>query len=130
MRVTPTSPADSQFKGASGLRRLRNAAGCSAAGLRAAWRHEQAFRQEIYLAIPLVLFACMVGVGAAGRALMIASVLLVLVVELLNSAIETLVDRISLEQHALSGRAKDLGSAAVLLGIVNAVAVWIIVLAG
>ena len=128
MSASPTPPSDAPFKSRSGLRRILNATSYSADGLQAAWRSEHAFRQEIWLAGPLVLFACLVDVNAVGRALMIASVLLVLVIELLNSAIEAIVDRVSPELHTLSKRAKDMGSAAVFLGIVNVIAVWVIVL--
>lgn len=119
----------SPFKSTSGLKRILNAAGYSCAGLVAAYRHEHAFRQELWIALPLLVIAGIVEVGAAMRALMMVSILAVLIVELLNSAIEAVVDRISLDHHPLAGRAKDLGSAAVLLAIVNAVVVWSIGLA-
>ncbi|MFN0306129.1 MAG: diacylglycerol kinase [Burkholderiales bacterium] len=118
--------AASPFKSTSGLKRIMSAAGYSCAGLLAAYRHEHAFRQELWIAMPLVVIAGIVDVGAAMRALMIASVLAVLIVELLNSAVEAVVDRISLDHHPLAGRAKDLGSAAVFLAIANAVVVWLI----
>jgi len=114
----------------TGLRRLASALRHSLAGLAAAFRHEEAFRQEVIVAAVLVPIALLLDVPGVGKALMIASVLLVLIVELLNSAIESAVDRISLERHALSKRAKDIGSAAVCLSLVNVVVVWALVLAG
>jgi diacylglycerol kinase (ATP) len=120
----------SPFKGKTGLRRLRNAFFYTLDGLRAAVRHEDAFRQELWLATLLIPTALWLPVGGAGKALMIASVLLVLIVELINSAIEAAVDRISLETHDLARRAKDMGSAAVFLALANAVATWLLVLLG
>lgn len=98
------------------------------AGLRAAWQHEDAFRQEVWIASIAIVVALLSPTGSIGKALMIASVLLVPIVELLNSAIEAAVDRTSLERHPLAKRAKDVASAAVLLSIVNAVVVWSLVL--
>ncbi|MCE2946564.1 MAG: diacylglycerol kinase [bacterium] len=121
---------ESPHKGRSGLRRIVNAFGYSKAGLAAAYRNEAAFRQEVLLAalmIPLALFLPASGIG---RALMIGSVMLVLVVELLNSAVEAVVDRVSLEDHALAKRAKDIGSAAVMLALVNVPITWALVLFG
>jgi len=114
----------------AGLRRLVNASRHSAAGFAAALRHEDAFRQELIAAAVLIPIAFLLDVGGVGKAMMIASVLLVLIVELLNSAIEAVVDRISLERHHLSRRAKDIGSAAVCLSLVNVAAVWVLVLVG
>ncbi|HEX5338647.1 MAG TPA: diacylglycerol kinase [Gallionella sp.] len=114
----------SPHKGKTGLRRVWNACGYSLAGLRAAYQHEAAFRQETLLAVILIPLAVWLPVGAFGKALMIGSVLLVIIVELLNSAIEAIVDRISTEHHELSGRAKDIGSAAVLVSLVNMVVIW------
>ena len=119
---------ESPFKGKTGLRRVWNAFHYSLAGLRAALRYEDAFRQEALLAALLIPLACWLPVGGAGRALLIGSVLLVLIVELLNSAVEAAVDRISLETHRLAKRAKDIGSAAVLLALLDVVAVWACVL--
>lgn len=119
----------SAFKGKTGLRRVMNAFGYSVQGFASAFRHEDAFRQEVLLAAVLIPVALVLDTGGIGKALMIASVLLVLIVELLNSAIEAAVDRISLDRHSLSKRAKDLGSAAVLLSLVNVAAVWALVLA-
>jgi len=119
---------ESPYKGKTGLRRLLNAFGYSLAGFRAAYKHEDAFRQEVLLACVLIPLALFLPVSGIGKALMIASVLLVIIVELLNSAIEATVDRISLENHALAKRAKDIGSAAVLLSLVNVLVVWVLVL--
>ena len=119
---------ESPFKGERGVRRLLNAVRYSLQGLAAAFRHEEAFRLELLFAVILIPAAFFVPVSGAARALMIASVLLVLVIELINSALEAAVDRISLENHLLAKRAKDLGSAAVFLGLANAAAVWLLVL--
>jgi diacylglycerol kinase (ATP) len=119
---------ESPFKGKTGVSRIWNALGYSLAGLRAAYTHEDAFRQEVWLSlilIPLVFFLPASGVG---KAVMIGSVLLVLIVELLNSAIEAAVDRVSLENHRLAARAKDIGSAAVMVALLNVVALWALVL--
>ncbi|HEY9099829.1 MAG TPA: diacylglycerol kinase [Thiobacillus sp.] len=116
------------FKGKTGLRRLGNAAGYSWAGVRAAFKYEDAFRQEVFLAILLIPLALYLGQTGIERGLMIGAVLLVLVVELLNSAIEAAVDRISLEHHLLIKRAKDMGSAAVTVSIINVVVVWALIL--
>jgi diacylglycerol kinase (ATP) len=129
MEHRPAEPAaESPFKGKTGLRRLLNATGYSIHGFASAFRHEDAFRQEVLLAAILIPIALFLEVGGAGKALMIASVLLVLIVELLNSAVEAAVDRISFDQHKLSKRAKDIGSAAVALSLVNVAVVWLLVL--
>ena len=112
----------------TGVRRLVAATGYSLAGFRACFRHEEAFRQEVLLACVLVPLGLWLGENGAARALLVASVLLVPLVELLNSAIEATVDRFGPERHELSGRAKDIGSAAVFLAIVIAAAVWVAVL--
>ncbi len=121
---------ESPFKGKTGLKRVWNALFYSLDGLKAAYRHEDAFRQEVLLAVLLVPLAFILPASGLGRALMVMSVLLVLVVELVNSAIEATVDRISLENHALAKRAKDIGSAAVLVALLNVAAVWSLVLLG
>jgi diacylglycerol kinase (ATP) len=124
------SPADeSPFKGKTGVERVLNACVYSLHGLQSAYRHEEAFRQEVWLAFVLIPVALLVPVGGTAKALMIGSVLLVLIVELLNSAVEATVDRISLDQHRLAKRAKDIGSAAVLLSLINVAVVWALVLA-
>lgn len=120
----PVSP----YKGKTGLRRLFNAVGYTWDGLRAAFKHEDAFRQEVFLALLLIPLALYLGKTGVERALMVAAVLGVLIVELLNSALEAAVDRISLEHHLLIKRAKDMGSAAVMIALVNVVAVWALVL--
>jgi diacylglycerol kinase (ATP) len=123
-RITMESP----YKGKTGLKRVWSALFYSLAGLRAAIRHEDAFRQEVLLACILVPAALFLPVGGVGKAMMIASVLLVLIVELLNSAVEAAVDHTSLDQHKLAKRAKDIGSAAVLLSLLNVVLVWLLIL--
>lgn len=115
---------ESPFKGKTGLRRVWNAFNYSVAGLKAAYLCEDAFRQEVWLALLLTPTAFLLPVPWLGRGLMIASLLLVLIVELLNSAIEAVVDRVSLENHRLAKRAKDIGSAAVLVSLVNVMVVW------
>lgn len=117
-------------KGRTGLKRLWNALFHTLDGMRAAFRHEDAFRQEVFLAVLLIPAALFTPAGGPGKALMIAVVLLVLIVELLNSAIEATVDRISLEDHALAKRAKDIASAAVFLALINVPVVWGLVLFG
>ena len=121
---------ESPFKGKTGVRRVLSAMHYSLAGLRAALACEDAFRQEALIAAVLVPLAFWLPVGGVARALMVASVLLVLIVELLNSAIEAAVDRVSLDRHHLSKRAKDIGSAAVLIALVDVVIVWACVLLG
>ncbi len=118
----------SQFKSKSGLKRISSALGYSIDGLRAAWRYEHAFRQELMVAVPGIVIALLLPVSPLKQLTLVAVLLLVLIVELLNSAIEAVVDRVSLERHALSKNAKDLGSAAVLLACVLAVATWAVVL--
>jgi diacylglycerol kinase (ATP) len=100
------------------------------AGLAAAWRHEEAFRLEIIACLFLVPLSFFLGKTTVERALLLGSLLLVLIVELLNSALETTLDRISLEEHPLIGRAKDVSSAAVGLALVNAAAIWLLILLG
>jgi len=119
---------ESPYKGKTGLRRLINATRYSLAGIAEAARHEDAFRQELLLAAVLVPLGLWLGHSGIERALLCGSVLLVLIVELLNSAVEATVDRISLDDHRLAKRAKDLGSAAVMLALVATGLVWILVL--
>ena len=111
------------------LNRLVRAARYSLAGLKAAWQREAAFRQEVAASMVLLPLALLVGRTWTQRALLIFSWLAVLVVELVNSAVETVVDRIGPEEHPLSGRAKNLASAAVMLSLVGAALVWAMVLA-
>lgn len=122
--------AESPHKGKTGVKRIWNAFFYSIDGLRAAYRHEDAFRQEVLLAALLIPAALFMPVSGIGKALMAGAVLLVLIVELLNSAVEAAVDRISLENHALAKRAKDIGSAAVMLSLLNVPLVWGLVLFG
>lgn len=109
----------------SGLGRLIAATTFSAAGLRAAWRREEAFRQEVVFCAVLTPVALWLGQTVLQRTVLIGSCVLVLVVELLNSAIEAVVDRIGDDLHELSGQAKDMGSAAVLLSLMLAAGVWL-----
>jgi diacylglycerol kinase (ATP) len=121
----PTPDAvESPHKGQRGLRRLVNALFYSLSGLRLAFHHESAFRQEIVLALVLIPLALIVPAAATDRVLLIGTVLLVMVVELLNSSVEAAVDRIGLDTHRLSKRAKDLGSAAVLIALVLLAVTW------
>ena len=130
MEPQNTPSSESPFKGKTGLARVWNAFRYSLAGLRAAFKHEDAFRQECLLAAILIPAAFFVPADNIGKAVLIGSTLLVLVVELLNSAIEATVDRVSLEHHSLAKRAKDIGSAAVLLALVNLALMWALVLLG
>ena len=120
---------EARFKGKTGVARIVSACANSLAGLSDAWRHESSFRQEVLLAAVMIPVALLVPVSTVERALLVAVVLLVLVVELLNSSVETAIDRISFDHHALSKRAKDIGSAAVLLALVLCAAVWLLILA-
>ena len=124
------SQIESPHKGKTGLRRIWSAMFYSIEGLKAAYRHEEAFRQEVLIAVLLIPLALFLPASGLGKALMIASVLLVLMVELLNSAVEATVDRVSLEHHRLAKRAKDIGSAAVMMSLANVVVVWLLVLFG
>ena len=114
--------------GKTGIGRIIDAAGYSWQGLCSAYRHEAAFRQELLLLLVLSPVALWLGESGVDYALLIGSLLLVLMVELLNSAIESVVDRVGSEHHELSGRAKDIGSAAVFVALVNAALVWFFVL--
>lgn len=120
----------SPFKGQTGLKRVFNAAGYSLDGLRAAFKGEAAFRQLVLLNVILIPLAFVFHVSRGERALLIAVCLLALIVELLNSAIEAAIDRISLELHPLSKNAKDMGSAAQLIALSIIGLVWLIVLLG
>ncbi len=122
------SHAESPFKGKTGLTRVWNAFRYSLAGLSAAYRHEDAFRQEVLLAAILIPIALFCPVSPVEKAVMIAAVLLVIIVELLNSAVEAAIDRISLDRHLLSKRAKDIGSAAVLIALLNVLIIWALIL--
>jgi diacylglycerol kinase (ATP) len=110
--------------GNTGLTRLIKATGFSMRGLHAAFKYEAAFRQELLLCVILLPAAFWVGENAVEWALLVGSLLLVLIVELCNSAVEAVVDRVGSEHHDLSGRAKDIGSAAVFVSLVNVAVVW------
>jgi diacylglycerol kinase (ATP) len=125
----PELAAESPFKGKTGFVRIVHAFFNSMAGFKDAWRHESAFRQEILLAIVLIPVACLVPVSAVERAALIASVLLVMIVELLNTSVEVAIDRISFDHHSLSKRAKDIGSAAVFVALALWGVVWALILA-
>ncbi|MFZ1625566.1 MAG: diacylglycerol kinase [Gammaproteobacteria bacterium] len=119
---------NSTFKSSGGLRRIVRAAGYSLSGLRAALIHEAAFRQELALGLPLIVLAPFIAPGRWAALAMIGTILLVLIIELLNSGIESVADAVSTEHHPLLGRAKDLGSAAVMLSLALAGATWIVAL--
>jgi diacylglycerol kinase (ATP) len=121
---------ESPFKGKTGIKRLMNAFGYSLDGFKAAFKHEDAFRQEVFLACLLIPLALYLTGEPVHRALMIGSVFLVLIVELLNSAVEAVVDRVSIERHELAKRAKDIGSAAVFIALLNTVVIWALVMLG
>ncbi|RZI41279.1 diacylglycerol kinase [Herbaspirillum sp. HC18] len=118
----------SEFKSKSGVKRIFAAFLYSMQGFRMAWKSEHAFRQELLLAIPGIVVALLLPVGALEKVALIAVLVLVLIVELLNSAIEAVVDRISFERHQLSKNAKDFGSAAVFLALALAGLTWAIIL--
>lgn len=127
-RDKPPVTEQSPFKGRTGVARIVQAFFNSLAGLADAWRGESAFRQEVALAIVLMPVACLVRVTPAERAMLLTTVFIVLIVELLNSGVETAIDRIGLERNDLSKRAKDLGSAAVLVALALLVVVWGVIL--
>jgi len=114
--------------GAKGLDRIIKATGYSWLGLKASYKNEAAFRQELFLSVILIPLAFWLGETAIEIALMLASVFLVLLVEILNSAIESVVDRFGGEHHVLSGQAKDMGSAAVMIALINLVVVWLVLI--
>ncbi len=113
---------------AKGIERLQNATKFSIAGFKATWQHEEAFRQEVLLFIVACPAAFFLAKNSVEIIILIGCIILILLTELLNSAIEAVVDRIGLEQHELSGRAKDIGSAAVMLSLIWAVITWAIIL--
>jgi diacylglycerol kinase (ATP) len=118
----------SPYKGKTGVKRLVNAFSYSIAGTLAAFKHEDAFRQEVILAAILTPIAIYYGETAIDQALMISSLFLIIIVELLNSSIEATVDRISVKHHKLAKRAKDIGSAAVFFSLINAAVIWFLIL--
>lgn len=120
--------AVSEFKSKSGLRRIFSAFLYSIDGLCSAWKNEHAFRQELVLVVTGSVIAMFLPVSAFEKLMMIAVLILILIVELINSAIEAVVDRVSLERHTLSKNAKDFGSAAVLLTVLIALATWVVIL--
>jgi diacylglycerol kinase (ATP) len=120
--------ASSEFKSKGGIKRIVNAFRYSVDGFRTAWRHEHAFRQELIVAAPATIVALLLPISAFQKLALIVVLGLVLLVELINAAIEAVVDRVSLERHPLSKAAKDLGSAAVALAIMMAAATWAVVL--
>ncbi|MSQ18483.1 MAG: diacylglycerol kinase [Betaproteobacteria bacterium] len=122
--------SESEFKSTNGLARIMKAAGYSMADLREAWRVEHAFRQELVIAVILTPIALYLPVSAFEKLLLIGSLVVVLIIELLNSAVEAAIDHTSLERHPLAKRAKDLGSAAVLLAMLLVAASWSVVIAG
>jgi len=124
----PPELTESPFKGKTGVARIVQACFNSLSGFADAWKHESAFRQEILLACVMIPAALALPVTPVERALLIAVVLLVLIVELLNSSVEAAIDRISFEHHSLSKRAKDIGSAAVFVSLCLTVLVWLVVL--
>ena len=118
----------SEFKSKGGLSRIVGAFRYSIEGFRAAWRHEHAFRQEVMVAVPATVVALLLKISAFEKLALVVVLALVLLVELINAAIEAVVDRVSLERHPLSKAAKDLGSAAVALAITMAGATWAVIL--
>jgi diacylglycerol kinase (ATP) len=118
----------SSFKSRGGLKRLAAASSYSLKGLRAAWRQEASFRQEVVIGVLLVPVAWWLAPSPAQALALVGAVVFVWMIELVNSAIEALADAVTLERHPLIGRAKDIGSAAVLLGLVLAAGVWLTVL--
>ncbi len=118
----------SEFKSKSGLKRIIAATGYSIEGFKSAWAHEHAFRQELVMFVIGSVIALVLPLSAYQKLLLIASMVLVLIVELINSAIEAVVDRVSLERHPLSKNAKDFGSAAVMLAVLLSAATWGVVL--
>ncbi|HCG7365728.1 diacylglycerol kinase [Vibrio sp. 1159] len=128
LKTTPDQSQESGKPGNTGVKRIIKATGYSIQGLKAAFKHEAAVRQELALLSIAVILACLVDVGMVERILLIGVVVLVLIVELLNSAIEAVVDRIGVERHELSGRAKDIGSAAVMVALTFAGFTWLYIL--
>lgn len=126
-KETAVAQTISPHKGKTGFERMRRAFFYSIDGFIAAYRCEDAFRQEVLLAVVLIPVALLSPVSGIAKALLVGSVLLVLIVELLNSAIEAVTDRVSIEDHVLAKQAKDMGSAAVLASLVLLAAVWALV---
>lgn len=125
--MTHPQPQISEFKSKSGVKRIYAAFFYSMQGFRTAWKSEHAFRQELTLALPAAIIALLLPISALKKLALIAALILVLIVELINSAIEAVVDRVSFEHHPLSKNAKDFGSAAVFLALSLAVATWALI---
>lgn len=117
----------SEFKSKSGFKRIIGAIGYSFDGFRTAWRGEHAFRQELVLVVVATVVALLLPVPALHKLMLIGVLILVLIIELINSAIEAVVDRVSLDRHPLSKNAKDFGSAAVFLALSLAAATWAVI---
>jgi diacylglycerol kinase (ATP) len=128
MSALPQQETESPHKGKTGIPRLLNAVRYSLDGLAAAARYEDAFRMELLVFVIAAPLGLWLGRTGLERALLVGCLFLVLIVELLNSAVEAAVDRISFENHRLAKRAKDIGSAAVMLSLVNAAVVWLLVI--
>lgn len=124
----PLTQSIRQDKSVGGLKRVWNALFYSLEGLGSSLKHEAAFRQEMLLAVILVPIAIFLPVGMLGKALLLGSIMLVLITELLNSAMEWTIDYISMETHPFAKRAKDMGSAAVLLSLINVALIWVLVI--
>ena len=124
----PENTTEKQKVNGTGATRLMRAITCSSAGLSAAWKNEEAFRQELMLGLVLVPLGCWLGDNGTERALLVGSLFLVLIVELLNTAVEVVVDRIGTDRHELSGLAKDLGSAAVSMSLLTVGVIWLLVI--
>ncbi len=127
LNTDETATDASAMKSTMGTARIANATRYSMQGLMHAMRHEAAFRQELLFAVPAIVVALLLPVARIEKIVLVASIVLVLIVELLNSAVEAVVDRVSLERHPLAGRAKDLGSAAVFLSIWLSVFMWLMI---
>ena len=125
--MNESPPPVSPFKSASGFKRIVGAIGYSIQGLKAAWHGEHAFRQELLMVTVASVIALLLPVPALHKLLLIAVFVQVLIIELINSAIEAVVDRVSLERHLLSKNAKDFGSAAVFLSFALALATWVVI---
>ncbi len=126
--MSESSQPVSQFKSKSGIKRIFSAFFYSLDGFRAAWKYEHAFRQELMIAVPGIVIAALLPVSVPEKLLLAGVLVLVLVIELLNSAIEAVVDRVSLDRNPLSKNAKDLGSAAVMLAFAFALVTWGVIL--
>lgn len=127
-QTSSQSPLLNEFKSTGGLKRILSAFFYSIEGLKSAWKGEHAFRQELAIVIPGVIVALLLPVSLLEKAVLIIVLVRIIIIELINSAIEAVVDRVSLERHPLSKNAKDFGSAAVLLTLMLAAITWILIL--